>query len=164
MNIMRKKFKRSPSKLSRFRTRSYLLFVIALILMLPNGHAEPNIDEQEFYVVVHKSNSIDSITIGQLGRIFTKKTKKFENDVPALPVAQKNSRLVTEYFNRVVLKKNAQQLKYYWSRKMFSGSSKPPKSLSSDTEVLKFVSSLKNAIGYVRKIPKDSDVKVILIK
>lgn len=156
------------NKLNQSSHRYYLLLFSVVVLLLWSGRAQSVVDdepfENAFYIVVHQSNSIDSITVSQLGRIFTKKTKTFENGVPALPIAQKNSRLVTEQFNKTILKKNAQQLKYYWSRKMFSGSSKPPKSLSSDTEVLKFVSSLKNAIGYVKKFPKDSDVKVIQIK
>ena len=136
---------------------------MAAMMVVQINPAQSAIDEA-LYIVVNTSNSIDSISLDQLNRIFSKKSKTFENGVPALPIAQKNSRQVTVYFNKVVMKKNAQQLKYYWSRKMFSGSSKPPKSLSSDTEVVKFVSSLKNAIGYVSKLPEDNNVKVIPIK
>ena len=117
----------------------------------------------ELFIIVNVENSIDHMSVNQLGRIFSKKVKKFDNEMESLPVAQKNSRAVTLIFNKYVLKKNAQQLKYYWARKMFSGSSKPPKSLASDMEVIKFVASVKNAVGYVSKEPKNKKVKVIAI-
>ena len=148
---------------NQLNQRIYRLLLMAAMMVVQINPAQSAIDEA-LYIVVNTSNSIDSISLDQLNRIFSKKSKAFENGVPALPIAQKNSRQVTVYFNKVVMKKNAQQLKYYWSRKMFSGSSKPPKSLSSDTEVVKFVSSLKNAIGYVSKLPEDNNVKVIPIK
>jgi len=117
----------------------------------------------ELFIIVNVKNSIDHMSANQLGRIFSKKVKKFDNEMASLPVAQKSSRAVTVHFNKYVLKKNAQQLKYYWARKMFSGSSKPPKSLASDMEVIKFVASVKNAVGYISKKPKNKKVKVIII-
>ena len=139
------------------------LLLITLLMPLSTSYAEDMDDK--LFIIVNKSNSVNSISVSQLGRIFTKKTKQFENGVAALPIGQKNSRQVTSYFNKVILKKNAQQLKYYWTRKMFSGASKPPKALSSDVEVIKFVSSLKNAIGYVSKRPEENDdVKIIHIE
>ncbi len=121
-------------------------------------------EEEGLYVIVNVDNTIDSVTINQLSRIFNKKVKKFENGVASLPVAQKSSRSVTRKFNKKILKKTVKQLKYYWARKMFSGSSKPPKSLASDMEVVKFVASLKNAVGYVSQKPNNKNVKVILIE
>lgn len=118
----------------------------------------------ELFIIVNVNNSIDHMSVSHLGRIFSKKVKKFNNNMESLPVAQKNSRAVTVVFNKYILKKNAQQLKYYWARKMFSGSSKPPKSLASDMEVIKFVASVENAVGYVSKEPKNKKVKVIAIK
>ena len=138
------------------------LIVLLSVSVIFVAGAAPDSDK-EFYVIVNVDNSIDSISANQLSRIFNKKVKKFENDMASLPVAQKNSRPVTKIFNKTILKKNTKQLKYYWARKMFSGSSKPPKSLASDTEVVKFVASLKNAVGYVSEIPTNKKVKVILI-
>ncbi|OUS24443.1 hypothetical protein A9Q99_24705 [Gammaproteobacteria bacterium 45_16_T64] len=135
----------------------FMMSVFSVVL------AEPD-EEDTFYIIVNKNNSIETITIGQLSRVFTKKTKKFDNGVAALPIAQRASRSVTQLFNLRVLKKNAKQLKYYWSRKMFSGSSKPPKALSSDMEVEKFVASLQNAIGYVSQLPTSTQVKVLTVE
>ncbi len=118
----------------------------------------------ELFIIVNVNNSIDHMSVNQLGRIFSKKVKKFDNEMASLPVAQKSSRAVTANFNKHVLKKNEQQLKYYWARKMFSGSSKPPKSLASDMEVIKFVASVKNAVGYISQKPKNKKVKVITIE
>ncbi len=117
----------------------------------------------ELFIIVNVNNSIDRMSVSHLGRIFSKKVKRFDNNMESLPVAQKSSRAVTVVFNKYILKKNAQQLKYYWARKMFSGSSKPPKSLASDMEVIKFVASVENAVGYVSKEPKNKKVKVIAI-
>jgi ABC-type phosphate transport system substrate-binding protein len=142
-----------------------LYFWAALSIDIVSAVSERNDEKGEgFYIIVNVNNTIDSVTVNQLSRIFNKKAKKFENDMASLPVAQKSTRFVTEIFNRTILKKNAKQLKYYWARKMFSGSNKPPKALASDTEVVKFVASVKNAVGYVSEIPKNKNVKVIDIK
>lgn len=137
------------------------IFIISIV------SAVPELSEGEgegLYIIVNVDNSIDSVTINQLSRVFNKKVKEFENGIASLPVAQKSSRPVAREFNRRILKKNAKQLKYYWARKMFSGSSKPPKYLASDTEVVKFVASVKNAVGYVSQKPNHKNVKVILIE
>mgnify|MGYP000520335789 FL=1 len=62
-------------------------------------------EEEGLYVIVNVDNTIDSVTINQLSRIFNKKVKKFENGVASLPVAQKSSRSVTRKFNKKILKK-----------------------------------------------------------
>ncbi len=142
-----------------------LYFWAAFSIDIVSAVSERNVEKSEgLHIIVNVNNTIDSVTVNQLSRIFNKKSKKFENGMASLPIAQKSNSSVTEIFNRKILNKNAKQLKYYWARKMFSGSNKPPKSLASDMEVVRFVASVENAVGYVSKIPKNKNVKVIRIE
>jgi len=146
------------------RLGQWLLMLVLVGVCYPLSSRETGpAAEGALYIIVNNDNSIDTISASELSRVFSKKIKTFKNGISALPVSQKSTKQVAKIFNKTILKKNKKQLKYYWSRKMFSGSSKPPKKLSSDRDVIKFVSSLKNAIGYVSMEPDDKNVKVIEI-
>lgn len=52
-------------------------------------------------------------------------------------------------------------MKAYWSKLIFSGKAKPLKELSSDSEVLRWMSSTPNAIAYIDASKVDDSVKVV---
>lgn len=113
-------------------------------------------------VIVNPSNSLDSITPGQLERIYLRKSKHFNNGLPALPVDQKAGPVRTQFYQMVV-NRNERQLKYYWSRMMFSGNARPPAKLVNDRAVVAFVAGNENAVGYISESAVSADVKVILM-
>lgn len=115
----------------------------------------------DVYVIVNSSNSLQAMTLDELNRIFLKKTKRFENGVNAEPIAHVEGSKPRTAFNQKILQRDEQQLKYYWSRKMFSGGDRPPSTVNSEADVITVVAEKVGAIGYVTSPPKDSRVKVV---
>lgn len=112
-------------------------------------------------VIVNSSNSLQSMTLDDINRIFLKKTKRFENGVNAEPIALAEGTKQRAAFNQKILQRDEQQLKYYWSRKMFSGGDRPPPTVASESDVITVVAEKPGGIGYVTTPPKDSRVKVV---
>ena len=61
------------------------------------------------------------------------------------------------------MKKTESELNRHWAKLKFTGKGKPPKKLSSDREVLQWVSSTEGAIGYIDGKYLNKSVKVVLI-
>ena len=112
-------------------------------------------------VIVNSSNTLQALTLDDINRIFLKKTKRFENGVNAEPIALAEGTKQRNAFNQKILQRDEQQLKYYWSRKMFSGGDRPPPTVASENDVITVVAEKPGGIGYVTTPPKDSRVKVV---
>lgn len=115
----------------------------------------------DVYVIVNSSNAMQTITVDEINRIFLKKTKRFDNGSNAEPIAQAEGSKPRAAFNQKILQRDEQQLKYYWSRKMFSGGDRPPPAVNSEADVITVVAEKPGGIGYVTVPPKDSRVKVV---
>ena len=116
--------------------------------------------QAEVAIVVHPSNTSE-VAKTSLSRIFLGKAKNFSAGGKAVPITPSASSPATSEFNSKVLKKSSSQLKSYWSKLVFTGKGTPPKALSSDAEVISFVSSNPNAIGYIDAASVTSAVKVV---
>ena len=129
--------------------------MLLLGLLVQAAHAD-------LFVIVNNQNSTAALSAVQIERIFLLKAKRFESGEPAAPVNQDEKSAVRSAFNEKVMGRDEAQLKYYWSRKMFSGGDKPPPVLRSDAEVVSFVAENAGGIGYLATAPKDERVKVVL--
>ena len=116
--------------------------------------------QAEIAVVVHPSNAA-AVDSSSLSRIFLGKAKNFPGGGQVVAINQAESNTATAEFNDKVLRKSGSQLKSYWSKLVFTGKGTPPKALSSDAEVISFVSSNPNSIGYVDAASVTSAVKVV---
>ena len=116
----------------------------------------------ELYIIVNSANTIESVTADQVSRIFLQKTKRFENGLTTEPIAQAEGTKPRQVFNEKILQRNEQQLKYYWSRKMFSGGDRPPATAADDAAVLTRIAEKPGAIGYVGKKPTSTKIKIVL--
>ncbi len=132
-----------------------------IIVMCLLGLA-PVLCRADLYVIINRDNAIEALSADQAERIFLLKSKRFENGNAAEPVNQPEGSRARNLFNSKVLKRNEQQLKYYWSRKMFSGSDKPPQALASDADVEAFVAGKAGGIGYVTTAPVNERVKIVM--
>ncbi|WP_286235162.1 phosphate ABC transporter substrate-binding protein [Thalassotalea sediminis] len=111
-------------------------------------------------VIVHPSNS-SAITEDDISRMFLGKNKSFANGNSVDPVNAKYGNGAREEFEDKVLGKSKSQMKAYWSKLIFTGKGKPPKELSSDEDIIAFVASNPDAIGYVASDKVNDKVKVI---
>lgn len=116
-------------------------------------------------LVVHASNSVDSISKDKVADLFLKRVTRWENGRAVTPVDQSEKSPVRGAFTKDLLDKEVVWVKSYWQKMIFSGRGTPPAELKSDSEVLDLVKSNADAIGYVADtatIP--GGVKVLTVK
>jgi ABC-type phosphate transport system substrate-binding protein len=107
------------------------------------------IQGQSFVVVVNAANPVSSLTKAQLSAIFMKKTTKWGDDKPVVPVNQSGGAKIRDVFSKATHGRSAAAIEIYWQTQIFSGNDVPPLTKANDADVLAFVQANPNAIGYV---------------
>lgn len=115
----------------------------------------------EIAVIVHPSAGVDALSEDDISRLFLGKSKNFPNGNAAIPINSDEGQASRDKFNDAVVKKNAAQLKAYWSQLVFTGKGTPPKDVGKDADVKTLVAANPNMIGYVDKSLADGSVKVV---
>lgn len=115
----------------------------------------------EVAVIVHPSAAFADLSEDDISRLFLGKAKSFPNGEAAVPINQDEGSPSRDKFNDSVVKKNAAQLKAYWSQLVFTGKGTPPKDAGKDGDVKKLVASNPNMIGYIDSSAVDGSVKVV---
>jgi ABC-type phosphate transport system substrate-binding protein len=103
----------------------------------------------ELAIIVNAENHVDEIRLEEVANIFLGKSRELSDGTKVVPldqVEEDGARL--EFYSKVV-KKTLPQLNSYWSRLIFTGRGQPPFAVSGDAEVLEFIASNPNMIGYV---------------
>ncbi|REL30900.1 substrate-binding domain-containing protein [Thalassotalea euphylliae] len=114
----------------------------------------------ETAIIVNPANA-NAISDNDISRAFLGKLKKFSDGQSIEAVNTKANSDTRVAFEKMVLKKSPAQVKAYWSKRLFTGKGKPLQELASDAEVLNFVASTPNAIGYVDASVVNDTIKVI---
>lgn len=140
---------------------AHSLIVLALLTSDAALSAE-SLKPDDIVLVANKANTLDELKQSQLVRIYLRKTKRFTNGDHVIPVDLQAGD-TRDLFYKEMIRRTERQLKYYWSRMMFSGNTRPPKKLLSDTAVINFVANNVSALGYVRAESVTDDVKIIEI-
>lgn len=136
------------------RPALWLLTAALWLTALPGG--------AEIAVIVHPSNPLE-LDITDIYRLYLGKRKDFPDGRRAIPVDQVEGARSRASFIDAVLNKTDQQLKSYWSYKLFTGKGTPPIQLQDDIEVKQVVAANPATIGYVDAAVVDETVKVIYL-
>lgn len=115
----------------------------------------------EVVAVVGAKSAIGSLTQAQIADIFLGRLTKLPNGALAVPLDQPEGSPVRDEFYLRVAGKTPAQLKAFWSKLIFTGRGRPPKSLSDHTQILKAVRSNPAAIGYVDRRYADATVRIL---
>ncbi|WP_201258095.1 hypothetical protein [Piscirickettsia litoralis] len=111
-------------------------------------------------VVIANPAGPDKLTKAQVKKIYLGKSKKLGGKkVEAINL--KSGQETRNQFLSGVVGKNANQYKSYWARRVFTGKGKPPKEVGSESAVVSYVASHKNAIGFVDESKVTSKVKIV---
>ncbi|WP_290582929.1 phosphate ABC transporter substrate-binding protein [Ketobacter sp.] len=103
----------------------------------------------ELAIIVNNANDVREISVEDVASIFLGKTRQLPDGTKVIPLDQLEREGLKEEFYLKVVKKSLPQLNSYWSRLIFTGRGQPPFAVSGDNEVLEFVASNPNMIGYV---------------
>lgn len=104
---------------------------------------------QHVLVVVNAANGVSTLTRDQVTAMFLKKTTVWNRDVTIVPIDQPKRSKARETFAKEVLGRSAAAIETYWQTQIFSGRDVPPIVRNNDADVLAFVRSHRDAIGYV---------------
>jgi len=125
----------------------------------PAAHAQ----DLGFRLVVNEANPVTTLKREDLGRIFLKKTTKWEHGMTIQPVDQASGARVRARFSEEMHGRSASAIVSYWQQQIFSGRGVPPVEKQSDAEVVEYVRSHPGAIGYVTPGAATGGVRVVEI-
>jgi len=97
-------------------------------------------------VIVNQNNGTDAMTAREVRKLFLGKSRNLPDGTRAVLVSND---MIKSEFNRAALGKADSQVKAVWSRLLFSGRAKRPVVFSDPAEVVQFVATNVNAVGYV---------------
>lgn len=140
------------------KTKKTALLVISACL----GLACSGIVAAEVVVIGNKDASVSSISVDQASAIFLKKADSFPDGSPVVAIDLPNDNPVRDEFYEKATHKNANQMKSYWAKRIFTGKGTPNDRQHSESEVKSWVASGANHIGYVSADAVDDSVKVLL--
>lgn len=113
-------------------------------------------------VIANRNVPVERISTDQAAQYFLKKQQAWPNGMQIHPVDLKEgSPLRNEFYSKITGRGTA-QMRSYWARQAFTGMSLPPREMSTEEDVRKFVESTPGAIGYVSRKSSEGDAKVIL--
>lgn len=116
----------------------------------------------EVAIIVHPNSGAGRLDAKTAKKLFLGKTKSISGISSVTLVVQTDESPATAEFTKKFIKKAPSKYKALWSRLIFSGKAAPPKTLSNDSEVVAYVASHPNAVGYVSAAALDRSVRVLL--
>ena len=119
--------------------------------------------ETIFRLIVNVNNPVESLTRGQVSKLFLRKATSWSAGGLVQPVDQAEGSRVREAFTNAVHHKTVGAVKAYWQQQVFSGRGVPPPEKGSDAEVTAYVNSNEGAIGYVSVNAKLDGVKAVSV-
>ena len=144
--------------------RSRLVPVAALLAAGAFLGAPRTAAAQDYQVIVNASNSATTLPKSEVAALFLKQVTSWPDGSPVVVVDQPERSSARAAFSRAVLNRPARAISSYWQQQVFSGRDVPPTQRTSDAEVLAFVKSNPDAIGYVsRTTPLDASVRAVKI-
>ncbi len=140
------------------------ILVLLTVLVFPAFvTAFANSADTKTEIIVNDSVSVDTVKRDELKRIFLGKKVKW-NSNQSIKVAVLKKGDMHENFLRTYIRKTSAQFNYYWKKLLFTGKGLPPKSFTSENEIIQYVSSTVGAIGYASSGIQKDGIKVITIK
>jgi ABC-type phosphate transport system substrate-binding protein len=114
--------------------------------------------------VVSANSTVTTLSRNQVADIFLGKVARFPNGNAAVPVDQAEGTLVRDEFYAQFAGKSAGQIKAHWSKIIFTGRGRPPRTMPNSIEIKKLLAKDPNAIGYIEQSAVDATVRVLLAK
>ena len=119
---------------------------------------------QNFVVIVNAGNSATSLPRGEVAALFLKQVTTWPDGSTVTVVDLPERAPARAAFSRTVIGRTSGAVAAYWQQQVFTGRGVPPTQRTSDAEIVAFVRTNANAIGYVAKnTPLGDGVKPINI-
>ncbi len=138
-----------------------LWLVVLTLLGLTSWTSEPRAAGEELVVIVNSTTSVQSLSKGQLARLFKARSRNLESGVQAVPVNLPKQSDQRKQFDEVALDLSPDEVERYWIDQKIRDGSRPPPSLSTEAAVLRHVQQNKGGVGYVSADVVEGSVRVV---
>ncbi len=140
-----------------------LCVLLACLLMQSEGLADESSHKaNKMVVVVSRANPVQSLSKSQVEDIFLGKSLAFPDGRRAVPVDQAEGSEERGRFYTEVLGRTAAQIRTHWSRLVFTGRGRPPRSVGSREELVQVIANDPQSIGYIERHLIDGSLRVVL--
>lgn len=144
------------------------VFVFSILVAAPAPAPAAKTDAQQtaVAVIVNKSNATESLTLGELREYFLAERSHWPTRQKVRVAMGAAGRPERQLFLRTVCDmRREQDFQAYYLRAKFSEQTlEQPREFSSTPDVLRFVSNVNGAIGFVRADEVDPSVKVVRVE
>ena len=134
--------------------------LISLSLIL-SGLSIAGEETESFVIIVNKSNNVSSLSKSQTSRMFLKKVFTWKDGEPVKPIDLTPNNKVRQKFSQDIHGRNVYSIKNYWQQMIFAGRDVPPLEKETEQEIIDYVNSHPNSIGYISASANLDNVKVI---
>jgi ABC-type phosphate transport system substrate-binding protein len=121
----------------------------------------PSAQAPDFVVIVNPNNPAESISVGELRRVFMKQMRMWPHGDTMVPVDWDARSEIRELFCRQVLNRSVREVGEFWVQQTITQGLTPPSTQRSARAILRFVASVPGAISYVPPGDVNDTVKVI---
>jgi ABC-type phosphate transport system substrate-binding protein len=129
-------------------------------LLAPRG-ATPN----EVAVIVNQENRLSNVSVPELIRIFQLVQQRWPSGDKVHLIMQEEGTIEKRIVLDKIYRMSSDELKRFWLAKIYRGElTSFPETLGSNESLIRFVSRVRNAIGYIDARLVDDSVKVIRIE
>lgn len=138
--------------------------VAASIVVCGVAHRRSNADSIDFKVIVNPENPVTSVNADLLRSVYLKGDGSWPDSSRIHPVDLSNRFPVRAVFCERVLKKSLENLRRYWTQRIFSGKGTPPPQVDSTEEAIRKVLADRSAVAYLPSTADPGDAKVIVVR
>ena len=138
-----------------------MFYLISVSIMMSYAYAEA----AGVLVIANQSVTESSVSKLDVQMIFLGKKRSWQSGERIKPAMLRNGETHDEFVNTYI-QKTASSYSSFWKHAILSGTGIPPKSFSSEEDLVKYVAGQENAVGYISSDTPyaDSGVKVLELK
>lgn len=137
-------------------TRSKLLALGLALGQVPGTPARADV-----VAIVSVSSPINSLGKNEIVDVFLGKKLRLPDGQQVVPVDQEEGTRARAEFYEKYANKSAPQLKAHWSKAVFTGRGKPPRTVADDGGLKKLLANNPHAIGYIDRSQVDNTIRIL---
>jgi len=118
----------------------------------------------EIVVVVSRENPLSTLPRDHLEDLFLGRSDRFPGGEPAVPLDLSKRLPPYSAFYERYLGRTPPQMRAHWSRLIFTGRGRPPRSLASSREMADAVAADPRALGYLPVSEIDDRLRVVVVE
>ena len=135
---------------------------LAMIVLAALGSAD-GAHEEEFVLIVNRSNQFDSLNRSKIGFIFLRKVSRWPWGAEAEPIDLTPHATARRWFSKQVLRTTEEQIDEYWIDQRATRGVGPPVEAHDAAAAKRWVAARPGGIAYIPTSALDSSVKAIRV-